>query len=152
MARPRPEEWGSRGSAEQPLRPLRPAYPELRPDLREALSVVWLRKWSIMAITLLTVGVALLVSSRQTPIYESQVKILVIPVTGVGTDSVPIQQLNLETEAQLIDSVAVAEIVALDLDIPGPPRELLGNLNVDRPTDTEILVVGYRHSDPLQAN
>src|SRR5688572_24552278 len=98
MARPRPEEWGSRGGAEQPLRPVRPTYAQLRPDLREALSVLWLRKWSIVAITLLTVGVALLVSSRQTPIYESQVKILVIPVTGVGIDAIPIQQLNLETE------------------------------------------------------
>jgi uncharacterized protein involved in exopolysaccharide biosynthesis len=151
LARPRPEDWGSQGGAEQPLRPVRPTYAQLRPDLREALSVLWLRKWSIVAITLLTVGVALLVSSRQTPIYESQVKILVIPVIDAGTDSVQVPPLNLETEAQLIDTVAVAAIVAEELDIPGPPRQLLNSLSVDRPADTEILELGYRHPDPLQA-
>ena len=47
--------------------------------------------------------------------------------------------------------MAVAEIVALDLGIPGPPRQLLGPLSVSRPAATEILEVGYRHTDPLQA-
>ena len=41
------------------LRSVRPHHVELRPDLRQALSILWLRKWSIMAITLLVVGVAL---------------------------------------------------------------------------------------------
>jgi capsular exopolysaccharide synthesis family protein len=84
-------------------------------------------------------------------VYESQVRLLVVPLTGAGPDSIPLPDLNLETEAELINSVAVAEIVAEDLDFSGPPRNLLGNLGVDRPTDTEILVVNYRHADPLQA-
>jgi succinoglycan biosynthesis transport protein ExoP len=151
MARPRSEEPIPQSSVEQPLRSVRPSRPQVSPDLREALAVVWLRKWSILAITLLTLGVALLVSSWQTPIYEAQVRILVTPVTGFGSDSTPLQEPNLATEAELIDSVAVAEIVADELAIPGPPRELLGNLSVDQPTDTEILQVGYRHPDPLQA-
>lgn len=146
-----PDELGRYGSAEQPVRSVRPARPEVGPDLRAALAVVWTRKWSILAITLLIVGVALLVSSRQTPIYESEVRVLVVPVTGLGTDSVPLQDPNLATEAELIDSVAVAEIVADELGIQGPPRDLLGNLSVDQPTDTEILEIGYQHSDPLQA-
>lgn len=149
MARLRQEESSPRG-IEPPIRSVR-SYAELRPDLREALAVVWLRKWSILTITLLTVGVALLVSSRQTPVYESQVRVLVIPVSGVGTESIPIPTPNLATEAQLIRSVAVAELVADDLGIPGPPRELLGNLGVDQPTDTEILEVSYRHAEPRQA-
>lgn len=140
-----------RTGSESPLRSVRASYPDLRPDLREALAVVWVRKWSILAITLLIVGVALLVSSRQTPIYESDVRILVIPVTGVGNVSVPLQEPNLATEAELIDSVAVAAIVADELDVPGPPRELLTSLSVDQPTDTEILEVSYKHPDPLQA-
>jgi succinoglycan biosynthesis transport protein ExoP len=151
MARPRSEESIPQSSVEQPLRSVRPPRPQVSPDLREALAVVWLRKWSILAITLLTLGVALLVSSRQTPIYEAQVRILLTPVTGFGTDSAPLPEPNLATEAELIDSVAVAEIVADELAIPGPPRELLDDLSVDQPTDTEILEVGYRHPDPLQA-
>jgi len=151
MARPIGEETRPRGGVEPSIRSVRTSYAELRPDLREALSVVWLRKWSIIAITLLMVGVALLVSSRQTPVFESQVRLLVIPLSGAGPDSVPLQDLNLATEAELIDSVAVAEIVAENLDIAGPPRELLGNLGVDQPSDTEILEVDYRHPEPLQA-
>jgi capsular exopolysaccharide synthesis family protein len=151
MARRIGDESSPRGGTDAPIRSVRPSYAESGPDLREALSVVWLRKWSIVAITLLMVGVALLVSSRQSPVYESQVRLLVVPLTGAGPDSIPLPDLNLETEAELINSVAVAEIVAEDLDFSGPPRNLLGNLGVDRPTDTEILVVNYRHADPLQA-
>jgi capsular exopolysaccharide synthesis family protein len=150
MARPRPEGSSPRG-VDPPIRSVGSSYAELRPDLRQALAVVWLRKWSIIAITLLTVGAALLVSSRQTPVYESRVRILVIPVTDVGTASVPIPDPNLATEAELIDSVAVAELVADDLGTSGPPRDLLGNLSVDQPTDTDIIEVSYRNADPLQA-
>lgn len=151
MARPIGEGSSRRGGVEPSIRSVGPSRTELRPDLREAISVVWLRKWSIAAITLLMVGVALLVSSRQTPIYESDVRLLVIPVTGVGTVGGPLEEPNLATEAELIDSVVVAEIVAEELDIPGPPRELLASLSVDQPTDTEILEVSYQHPEPLQA-
>jgi capsular exopolysaccharide synthesis family protein len=114
------------------------------------LSVVWLRKWSIIAITLATVGVALFVSSRQTPIYESQGRVLVTPVTGVGAE-VPLQELNLATEAELVRSVAVADIVSQQLGFDGPARQLLGPLVVDQPADTEILIIGYRDADPFVA-
>ena len=152
MERATPEEPSpSMIGFERPVRSIRPPYTEIRPDLRQALAVVWLRKWSILAITLLTVGVALLLSSRQPPIYESQTRILITPVTGIGTDSVEIQEPNLATEAELIQSVSVAEIVAENLEIAGPPRELLGNLSVDQPSDTEILEVAYRHPEPVIA-
>jgi len=136
---------------EQPVRSIRTPHLEPRPDLREALAVVWLRKWSILVIALLTFGVALLVSSRRTPIYESQARILVTPVDNIGADSGALSTPNLATESELVASVAVAEIVATNLNIPGPPRDLLGNLSVDNPTDTEILAVAYRDLSPLQA-
>lgn len=148
---PRPDEPRRYGAAEPSLRSVRPARPEIGPDLRSALAVVWMRKWSIVAVVLLIVGVALLVSSRQAPVYESEVRILVTPVTGSGTVSAPVPDPNLATESELIDSVAVAEIVAEALDFAGPPRQLLDNLSVDQPTDTEILAVAYRHPDPAEA-
>ena len=149
MVRPAPDAANLR-SAESPIRSVRPRYVDLRPDLRDALSVVWLRKWSIIAITLATVGVALFVSSRQTPIYESQARVLVTPVTGVGAE-VPIQELNLATEAELVRSVVVADIVSQQLGFEGPARQLLGPLAVDQPPDTEILIIGYRDADPFVA-
>ena len=137
-------------SAPAPVRPVRPtqfARQERRLDLQEVLSVLWFRKWSILAITLLTVAVALLVSSRQTPIYESQASVLVTPI-DTGAESVPPEAPNLATEAELISSVAVAQIVAENLGIEGDPRDLLADLAVDQPTDTEILEVSYRDPDP----
>ena len=121
----------------------------LRPDLREAIDVVWLRKWSILAITLLTLGMALLLSSRQTPIYESWVKILVVPVADTGTANVT--QPDLATDSELIASAAVAEIVAENVGYTGSPSDLLNNVSVDQPMDTAILEVGYRDPNPAQA-
>ncbi len=153
--RPLFDESNAQG-AEQPLRSIRSPHPEPAPDLQEALAIVWRHKWWILAIALLTLGVALFVSSRQTPIYESDVRILVTPVENVGTDSAGLSSSNLSspnlaTESELVSSVAVAQIVATNLNISGPPRYLLDNLSVDNPTDTEILQIAYRDPGPQQA-
>jgi capsular exopolysaccharide synthesis family protein len=150
VEKPRPDDPRG-GPAPQSLRAIRPAPSAPRPELREALVVVWRRKWSILAITLLMVGVALLASSRQIPIYESKARVLVTPVDITATDTLPPQDPNIETEAELVNSVAVAEIVANNLDVSGPPRQLLNNLTVDQRSDTEILEINYRDPDPSQA-
>ena len=144
--RPLPDDLNAQ-RAEQPIRSIR-SSPEPSPDLQEALAVVWHRKWQILAIALLTFGVALFLSSRRTPVYESQVRLLVTPVEGVEADSPSLSPLNLATESELVSSVAVAQIVATDLNIPGPPRDLLGDLSVDNPEETEILEIGYSDSRP----
>jgi succinoglycan biosynthesis transport protein ExoP len=147
--RPLPDDFNAQ-RAEQPIRSIR-SSPEPSPDLQEALAVVWHRKWQILAIALLTFGVALFLSSRRSPVYESQVRLLVTPVEGVATDPPSLNPLNMATESELVSSVAVAQIVATDLSIPGPPRDLLGDLSVDNPVETEILEIGYSDSNPRQA-
>ena len=147
--RPLPDDLSAQ-RAEQSIRSIR-SSPGPSPDLQEALAVLWLRKWPILAVALLTLGVALFLSSRQTPIYESQVKLLVTPVEGVEADSQSFSTPNLATESELVSSVAVAQIVATNLNIPGPARDLLRDLSVDNPEDTEILEIDYSDSDPGQA-
>jgi capsular exopolysaccharide synthesis family protein len=142
-------EPGRQGDPEPPVRSVRAAPPDIGQDLRGALVVVWRRKWSIVAVTLALVGLALFVSSRQTPVYASESRVLVIPITDV--DGIPIQDLNLPTEVELIQSAAVAEIVAQEVGIDAPPRSLLGSLSVEVPTDTEIIEIGYSHPDPAVA-
>jgi polysaccharide biosynthesis transport protein len=145
----RPNQVGT--EKKEPLRHVR-APIESRPDLQEALAVMGLRKWSILAITVLVVGVALLVSSQQTPIYEARAEVL---VTSFATDprdeSALPPELNLATETELVSSEAVAEVVAEDLDIEGDPASLLDSLSVDSPADTEIIQISYGHSDPAEA-
>ena len=141
---------GSAASGARSVRSIQAYRGEPRLDLEDVLAVLWFRKWSILAITLLVVGVALAVSSRQTPVYEAQASVLVTPIDMNNGSTVP-EAPNLPTEAELVSSVAVAQIVAQNLDIQGDPRALLADLSVDQPTDTEILEVNYRDPEPVRA-
>ena len=139
------------GSARiKPLRPTTVPQQERRLDLQETLSILWFRKWSILIVTLLTVGAALMASSRQTPIYESEASVLVTPIE-TGNETVPVEEPNLATEAELVTSATVARIVADNLGVEGPPTALLDNLEVDQPADTEILQIRYRDPDSIKA-
>jgi len=138
------------GRIEQPMRSVRYPSSEHRSDLRESLALLWRRKWSILAITLLVVGLALFVSGRQTPIYESRASVLVVPA-DLGSASDAPEVLNMATEAQLMSSVQVAEIVAENLKISTDLRQLLEELTVDQPLETEILEISYRDPDPNRA-
>jgi succinoglycan biosynthesis transport protein ExoP len=141
----------SRASRMADVRAIRSSPADSRPDIREAFGVVWLRKWSILAITLLVVAVALFLSSRQPPVYEASAKVLVTPPQGTGTSTTPPQEPNLPTEAELVNSAAVAEIAAKKLGYDGAPRTLLDSLSVDQPTDTDIINIAYRNPDAPEA-
>lgn len=119
------------------------------PDLREYLAILRYRKWTILLITALVVASALFFSFQQTPIYESETRVLVRPSTppvGVAPTIV-----NLETERALLDSAAVASLVQKQLDLPRSPDALLGSLEVSVETNTEILAIRYSDPDPLIA-
>jgi succinoglycan biosynthesis transport protein ExoP len=120
------------------------------PQLREYLAVLRLRKWSIMLVTALVVASTLAFSFLQTPLYESETKVLVKPVSvspGVAPPALP----NLETERGLVSSVPVAQKVAEELGLGGDPSVLLDDLDVEVVTGSEFLIVNYRHPDPLEA-
>ncbi|MBA3738292.1 MAG: polysaccharide biosynthesis tyrosine autokinase [Actinobacteria bacterium] len=125
-----------------------PAQPAA-PDLREYLAILRYRKWTILFITALVVASALFFSYRQTPIYESETRVLVrqsTPPAGVAPTFV-----NLDTERALVDSAAVASLVQEQLDLPRSPEALLGSLEVSVETNTEILAIRYSDPDPLVA-
>ncbi|MDQ3983051.1 MAG: polysaccharide biosynthesis tyrosine autokinase [Actinomycetota bacterium] len=118
-------------------------------DLREYLGLLRLRKWMILVVTGLVVGGALLLSYRQTPIYESQAKVLVkgVPLRGSALTSLP----NLETERELLSSQAVADLVDKKLENVGESDDGLGTLSVSVAVETEILIIKFSHPQPVQA-
>ena len=123
---------------------LRSGPPEA-PLFRDYLAVLRARRWSILAIALVTVGGALFFSLRQTPIYSSSAEVLVKPTTECTFGPC----FNLQTETVLAQSPEVAGY-ALEL-LPSSDSVLDGGLTVTHTPETEILVFAVAHSDRRSA-
>ena len=125
-----------------------------RPDLTEALAVIRLRKWSIALITVVMTFIALFLAYRQIPIYTASAKVLVTAV-GVDPSTNQLEDPNLATEAEVVDSGAVADLVAANLakdhSYSGDPVDLLHGLGVGFTADTNILEVSYSNPNPAVA-
>src|SRR5215218_6655941 len=89
---------------------------EGRAPLREYLGILWLRKWSIILVTLVVLGAALYLSARQTPMYASEARFLVQPTAVSGDESAP-KTVNMETERQLVASTQVTDRVVENLHL-----------------------------------
>ena len=113
------------------------------PNLREYLAILRNRKTSIAVVAFLVVASALFYSYRQPPLYRSEAKVLVKPFNTI---------LNVETERELAGSEAVRDVAAEHLgdELEGEPLSP-ANLSVSVATETEVLIVGYTHSDPAEA-
>jgi polysaccharide biosynthesis transport protein len=120
-------------------------------DLRELVSVLNRRKWTIASITALTVAAALFFSFRQTPVYASKAKILVKPpTTNQALQGIP-AVVSMDTERELIQSSVVATLAVRKLDPALSPDSLLGHLSVSVPVNTQILEITYSDPDPVVA-
>jgi polysaccharide biosynthesis transport protein len=124
---------------------------EHQPDLRDYIRILQTRKYGVAMVTLVLVGVTLLFSLRQTPIYEGQAKVLVKPIQSPTTSvSIP-RAPNLVTERQLILSQSVAQNVRTDQHLAISVDTLLTKVGVDVVADSEILVVKYDDPNPITA-
>jgi polysaccharide biosynthesis transport protein len=125
---------------------------ELNPtDLREYIRVLRVRKYQIATIALVLVALTMLLTLRQTPIYEGTAKVLVKPVLSATTSVSIQQQPNLDTERELVLSQAVAQRVQRDAHPGIPIDKLLERVRVQVVTDTEVMEVKYRDRDPATA-
>lgn len=118
--------------------------------LRDYIGVLRLRKWSIILVTLLVVTATMFFSLRQTPIYKSNAKVLVKPVSLSPNQPYAVPP-NLETERELASSLAVADVAAENLNDSDSAGTLIGGVSVAVDANTEILVISYSHPDPREA-
>jgi capsular exopolysaccharide synthesis family protein len=135
---------------------LPPASQEQPLDLRQYLSVLRIRKWTVIATTAVVLFAVMAYSLRQTPMYTSTAKVLVKPITANQqlqlNGAVPAAtQLSLDTERELVSSAAVAQIAAEQLGGRISADELVRHLSVSVPANTEILDISYSSPDPLRA-
>lgn len=119
-------------------------------DLREYLSILRIRKWTIFLTILLVVGVALGLSFRQTPVFTSESRVLVQAMASNPNDYYLFPP-NLETESEVVSSEQVALLVKEDLGTAMSTRGLLSGLDVSSVLDSEVLIVRYTHEDPAFA-
>jgi capsular exopolysaccharide synthesis family protein len=119
------------------------ATADSRVDLREFVSLLVRQKWTIVAVTAAVLAGALLLSSRQTPVYGAQSSVLVETPPGGGPQDAP----AMATEKLVASSPAVAKIVVSTLHLSDPADRVLQGLSVDVPVDSEILDFKYSHRD-----
>jgi capsular exopolysaccharide synthesis family protein len=119
-------------------------------DLREYLTVLKARKWTIIIVTVLAVSAALSWSSVQTPLYQSETRVLVKSL-ATGDTSVALPGLSMATEQELVTSDPVASLVVDSLDLNESPSSLLSGLHVEGIEETQVLVVSYVSPDPAEA-
>ena len=79
-------------------------------DIRGVIELLWSRKWMVLGLALLGGLVAAVIASQQAPTYESESKVLVKPVVLSPTDPTQTIDVNMDTEAELAQSEAVAHL------------------------------------------
>jgi capsular exopolysaccharide synthesis family protein len=132
-------------------------------DPRAYLKVFWRWKWLFLACVIAVPGIAYLITSRQTKVYQSSVLIQegALPVdtslfpsstsgaAPAGTASSPVV---LGGEARVIETPAVADLAAPHLKpAPSNPSMLLNHITATPNTKTGFITIVGKASDPNRA-
>jgi polysaccharide biosynthesis transport protein len=122
-------------------------------ELRDYLAVFKRQLVLILAITLLGAAAAAAYTFRRTPVYDSTASVLVRAITTNAFDpgSKIDQQLNMFNQRQLAQSEPVAVVAAKSLKTSATPAQLLEHVQVDVPSNSQILRIHYRDTVPLTA-
>ena len=111
--------------------------------------------WLGLLLVLVGVGAAAQFTRLQPKVYESATSVLVQP-TGSGQDTNVVGgrtkgDINLDTEAQLVRSTAVAADAAALLRSTEPADALARHVHVEVPANTSVLVITFEAADPTLA-
>jgi tyrosine-protein kinase len=112
-----------------------------------AAPVLLRRKWVIVGTTAVVFLAAMLLTGTQTPAYTSHASVLVDSTLDQTTSS----SVNMADEKQVAGSVAVANLVIDELGLSAPPLEVLKNLSINVPVDSNILTISYTGPSPRAA-
>lgn len=114
-------------------------------ELRDYLSILRTRKWTIIAIVVTTIAVALAYSFRQTPVYTSSEEVLVLPASfDPNVSSAAAIAPNMIKEEQVANSAPVERQASVTL----AERDLTpGTMSVSQIEDADTLVFTSSASD-----
>jgi succinoglycan biosynthesis transport protein ExoP len=111
-------------------------------------SVLWRRRWIVIAAALCVSLVALGISFLQTPVYTAEATVLVdLP----QETSIPVAP-DMGTEKKIVDSASVADLVLQGDRLTPTVQQLLDGLSVEVPVDTSVLDISYTDAVPSIAS
>ena len=113
-----------------------------QPELRKYLTVIRKRKWTIGLVVLLGIAISLALSFRETPLYRAEARVLVAAVPGDETPP------DVVTEAELINSDPVAELVKEEIGTDLSINALLSGLSVDPLPESDVVRLAYVAAEP----
>jgi capsular exopolysaccharide synthesis family protein len=118
-------------------------------DLRDYLSILWARKWIVLAIVATTTTAALLYSYHQTPVYTSSAEVVVLPPKfDPNQASAAYGIININTEQQVANSAQVARLASSHVSAVGLHP---GSMSVTSIFETEALVFTASSTNPASA-
>jgi capsular exopolysaccharide synthesis family protein len=117
--------------------------------LRDYVGVVRGRLRVVIIVTLIGLGLGALLMVRQPPGYESHSQIL---VHDIVTESGQLETPDMNTEAGIAASAAVADPAAQQLAIEGlDGAALLDHYTVDLPGESSVMEISFTYDDPVIA-
>jgi non-specific protein-tyrosine kinase len=123
-------------------------------DLRQFLSVVRRRKWTVILTAAVVVSLAIFMVYRRAPVYTSNARVEARPLT---TDSI-LQgyiydlQSGMDTEAQRVTSQSVVALAATELGISeADAQSLSGTVTASVPANTTYIDISCTRPTPQDA-
>jgi capsular exopolysaccharide synthesis family protein len=124
--------------------------PVVGSDRREDyLAILGRQRWLVASVALSVLALAAVYSFTRPVLYTAEADILV--GSGLQATSGSTAEPNMDTEAQLAASSAVADIAAQSLPIVQDPEKLLNHVDVAVPSNTQILQISFTSRDAAQA-
>ena len=133
--------------------------PEEETGLRHYVQTLRERIWIVVAAVAITTGIAILYVATANKVYEATAYLLITPVPGTDTSvsSLPVihqssdPTRDVETAAQLVTNVDVANRVKQALNSPLSARALLDKATAEPVAQSNIVAVTAEGDSPTQA-
>jgi capsular exopolysaccharide synthesis family protein len=120
-------------------------------DLREFLQKMTRRKWLILGVVVLVASLAASYSYSRPKVFAATATVLARPILVQSTDTDPLDNLSMPTEAQLVGSNGVARIARTIMGSTESIPDLLKRVSVSTPENTQILQILFTDSGALTA-
>ncbi len=116
-------------------------------DLRDYGRVI-VRRWKLVAACVaVAIGLAVVWTISQTPVYTATAEILVRPPIGPATLGTTVQPFNIENERQIVESLPVATLALRSVAGSADGRGLLQHVDVTVPKDADVLQIHFQDTD-----